>query len=192
MAERKAQYPVLELIKDRWSPRSMTGESISKDELFTLFEAARWAPSSYNNQPWRYIYAMKGEPDFELFCNLLKPTNGWAKNASVLMLVISRTLFEYNDAYARTHTLDTGAAGQNMFLQAFSMGLIMRGMEGFDYERAREELGIPQEYAVEAMYAVGKQAPDEELEEQYRLADQPTDRKPIEDFVYKGIFGKKG
>lgn len=191
MAERKAQYPILDLILERWSPRSMTGEPISKDELFTIFEAARWAPSSYNNQPWRFIYGMKGELQFEKLFGLLKPSNGWAKNASVLIVVISRTLFEYNDAYARTHSFDTGAASENMILQAFSMGLVARGMQGFEYERAREELGIPQEYAVEAMYAIGKEAPEEELEEQYKLEDQPTDRKPIEEFVYRGAFGKK-
>lgn len=192
MAERIAQYPVLDLIKNRWSPRSMTGEPISKEELFSLFEAARWAPSSYNNQPWRFIYALKGSAEFDLFCDLLGPTNGWAKNASVLILAISRTLFEYDDSYARTHTLDTGAAAENMFLQAFSMGLAMRGMQGFDYEKAREVLKIPQEYSVEALYAVGRKAPDEDLEEQYRLKDQPTDRKPVQDFVYEGVFGKKG
>ncbi len=192
MAERKAQYPILDLIVERWSPRSMTGEPISKNELFTLFEAARWAPSSNNNQPWRFIYGMKGEPQFEKLFSLLTPNNGWANNASVLIVVVSRTLFEYDDTYARTHTFDAGAASENMVLQAFSMGLVARGIEGFDYERAREELGVPQEYAVEAMYAIGKEAQEEELEEQYRLADQPTDRKPIEDFVFKGVFGKKG
>lgn len=192
MAERIAQYPVLDLIKDRWSPRSMTGESISHEELFSLFEAARWAPSSYNNQPWRFIYALRDEPGFEKLFNLLAPQNkGWAKNAAVLIVVLSRTLFEYNDQYARTHSFDTGSAAENMVLQAFSMGLAARGMEGFSYERAREELGIPQEYAIEAMYAIGRKAPPENLDEEYRLENQPTDRKPVDDFVFHGIFGKK-
>ncbi len=192
MAERKAPYPVLDLIKDRWSPRSMTGELLPKEELYSLFEAARWAPSPFNNQPWRFIYAIKGSPEFEVFCDLLVPNNGWAKNASVLILAISRTLFEYDDSYARTHSLDTGAATENMFLQAFSMGLAMRGIQGFDYEKAREVLKIPQEYAVEALYAVGRKAPDEALDEQYRLEDQPTDRKLVDEFVFEGLFGKKG
>lgn len=193
MAERRAEYPVLDLIKDRWSPRSMTGELISKQELFSLFEAARWAPSSYNNQPWCFIYAMRDEPAFEVLLDLLVEKNkGWAKNASVLIVVLSRTLFFYDDRFSRTHSFDTGTAVENMCLQAFSMGLAMRGMEGFSYERAREELNVPPEYAVEAMYAVGKKAPDEVLEEEYRLKDQPTDRKPIREFVFEGTFGKKG
>jgi nitroreductase len=192
MAERKAQYPVLDLLKNRWSPRSMTGESISKEELFSLFEGARWSASSYNNQPWRFIYAMRDEPAFEVLFNLLKPQNqGWTKNAAVLIVVISRTLFEYDDRFSITHSFDTGAAAENMALQAFSIGLAIRGMEGFSYERAREELNIPQEYAVEAMFAVGRKAPEEALEEEYRIKDQPTDRKPVDEFVYHGIFGKK-
>ena len=192
MAQRKADYPILPLFIDRWSPRSMTGESITKEELFSLFEAARWAPSSNNNQPWYFIYAMKGEPAFEVLYDILVEVNKrWTKNAAVLMVVLSRTLYSYDDSYARTHSFDTGSAAENMVLQAFSMGLAMRGMAGFDYEKARQVLEVPQEYAVEAMYAIGIKAPDELLDEDLRVGER-TGRKPVKDFVFQGLFGKKG
>ncbi len=136
-----------------------------------------------------YLRSEVMKPAFKTFCSLLVPKNGWAKHAGALILVISRTLFEYDGSNARTHSFDAGAATENMALQAFSMGLAMRGMEGFDYERARKELKVPQEYAIEALFAVGYKAPDEQLEEKYRLKDQPTERKPLDELVFNGEFG---
>src|SRR5690349_3147088 len=94
---RKPEYDIEPMLLTRWSPRAMSGESIGKDELMPLFEAARWAPSSYNNQPWRFIYAMKGTPHWEPFFNLLVEGNqAWCKNAAVLVIIASGKNFEYN------------------------------------------------------------------------------------------------
>jgi nitroreductase len=111
MKQRKSNYPISSIILNRWSPRAMTGEELSDKELMTLFEAARWAPSSYNNQPWRFIYAKRNSPNWEKFLNLLVSGNQiWAKNAAALVVVISHNNFEHNNKQARTHSFDTGAA----------------------------------------------------------------------------------
>ncbi len=192
MTERKTAYPILEVIRDRWSSRAMSGESLTKEELFTLFEAARWAESSYNNQPWTFIYADRESPQWGLFLDLLASTNRvWAQRAGALMVVLSRTLFFYDDRFSRTHSFDTGAAAENLAIQGCSMGLVVHGMEGFDYDRARVVLEVPQEYAIEAMFAVGKPGPLSVLPEELQKREKPSDRKPIEQFVFKGTFGKE-
>jgi len=129
---------VLPLFVNRWSPRSLTGESIPDEELLALFEAARWAPSSYNNKPWRFILARReNHQDFERLYGLLVATNQvWAKNAAALVIIISRKRFERNDKPSITHAFDTGAAWQNLALEAARRGLVAHGMQGFDYERA--------------------------------------------------------
>jgi len=191
MTLRKSDYPILNLIKDRWSPRAMSGEPMSDQELFTLFEAARWAPSSYNNQPWRFIYAKRETPEWEVLFELLdEPNKVWAKRASALVVVISRTLFFFNDTPSRTHAFDTGAAMENFALQGSSMGLIVHGMEGFDYARAHTVLEIPADYAVEALFAVGRPGAVSLLPENVQLRETPSDRKPVKELVYKGSFGK--
>ncbi len=192
MSERAPQYPILDLIRDRWSPRAMSGESISQEELYSLFEAARWAPSSYNNQPWFFIYADRDSADWDLFLDLTYPPNRiWVYRAAVLIVVLSRTLFFYDDRYSRTHSFDTGAATENLALQGNAMGFVVHGMEGFDYDRAHTVLEIPKEYQVEAMFAIGKPGPIDVLSEELQQREKKSDRKPIKDFVFKGRFGTK-
>ena len=189
MNERKTDYPLLDLLRDRWSSRAMSGESLSHDELFSLFEAARWAQSSYNNQPWRFIYAERESPQWDTFLDLLSPPNKiWAHRADVLIVVISRDFYTYDDRYSRTHSFDAGAAAENLSLQGYSMGLIVHGMEGFDYDRAKEILAIPKEYTVEAMFAVGKPGEVSALPEELQKREMRSDRKPFKDFVFKGSF----
>jgi nitroreductase len=192
MPKRVADYPILDLILNRWSPRAMSGEPISDQELTSLFEAARWAPSSYNGQPWRIIYAKRDTQAWAPLFNLLVPFNQeWAKNAAVLVLVISRDTFEFNNKPARTHSFDTGAALENLALQGFSMGLVVHGMEGFDYDRAKKELGIPDGYTVQAMFAIGKPAPKEVLSPELQKREEPSDRKKIDACVCEGRFAFK-
>jgi nitroreductase len=129
---RHADFPIEPMLLDRWSPRAMSGESISPDELMRLFEAARWAPSSFNAQQWRALYAHRDTQHWELFLNLLGEGNKtWAKNAAVLVVFISRTKFEYNEKSSRTHSYDSGAAWENFALQGFQQNLVVHGMEGF-------------------------------------------------------------
>jgi nitroreductase len=188
---RVPEYPIIDLLSDRWSPRAMSGEPLTHDELFTLFEAARWAPSSYNNQPWRYIYAQTGTPEFAVFLDLLVESNRiWAVRAGALILMISRSLFFYNDAPSRTHSFDAGAAAENLALQGYSMGLVVHGMEGFDYDRARTVLGVPNDYTIEALFAVGRKGDVTQLPEKLQQRETPSDRKPVEELVFKGAFGK--
>jgi nitroreductase len=192
MSKRIADCPVLDLVLNRWSPRAMSGESISDKELNSLFEAARWAPSSYNGQPWRFIYAKRDTKFWDALYSLLVPFNQeWTKNAAVLILVILRTTFEYNNKPERTHSFDTGAAVENLSLQGFSMGLVVHGMEGFDYDRAKTTLGIPDGYTVEAMFAVGKPAPKEILPPEMQKREEQSDRKKIEEFISEGKFNFK-
>lgn len=193
MKGRKAQYPIEELILNRWSPRAMSGELLTHTELMSLFEAARWAPSSFNHQPWRFIYAEKGTPEWQIFYELLVPANqAWAKNSAVFILALSHHYFEYNNQFSRTHSLDTGAATENLAIQGHAMGLVVHGMEGFDYDRARTELGVPEEYTVEAMYAVGKSGLLSVLAPELQKREVPSDRLPVEELIFKGIFGNKG
>lgn len=183
---RKADYPVNSLIISRWSPRAMSGKELTNDELMTLFEAARWAPSSYNLQPWKFIYALKNTPEWDKFFDLLVPFNkSWAKNASVLILALSN-----NKGDTKTNSLSTGAAVQNLALQGHDMNLIVHGVEGFDYDKARKELNIPQEYKIESMYVVGKPDSKEVLPKELQEREVPSDRKKIVEFVYKGSYGE--
>lgn len=187
--ERKSKYKILDLILHRWSPRALSGEPITDEQLMTLFEAARWAPSSFDNQPWRFIYAKRNTISWDRFFNLLAPANQvWAKNAAVLILEVSHKHFEYNETTSRTHSFDAGAAWENLALQAFSMGLVAHGMEGFDYDRAQKELKISDHYQVEAMIAVGKPGKKEDLPEKLQKSESPNERKPLEEIIFEGFF----
>ena len=186
---RKASFEINSIILNRWSPRAMTGEELSEKELMTLFEAARWAPSSFNNQPWRFIYANRSTEHWEKFLGLLADSNKiWAKDAAVLAAVVSHQNFEYNDKPSITHQFDAGAAWQNLALEAASRGLVAHGMQGFDYERARKELEIPETYDVMAMIAIGKRAPKENLPPKLQEREFPNLRKPLSELIMEGKF----
>src|SRR5438067_5088945 len=186
---RKADYAIEPLILDRWSPRAMSGEEISNEELMQLFEAARWAPSSFNAQQWRALYARRGTEHWPTFLGLLVEGNkAWAQNAAVLVLFISRTTFEYNGEPSITHSFDTGAAWENFALQGFRLGFVIHGMEGFDYERARVELRIPEEFQVEAMAAVGRPGAKELLTDKLQKRESPSDRRKVTDSICEGPF----
>jgi nitroreductase len=170
----------------------MSGETIPEQELMTLFEAARWAPSSYNAQPWRFVYAMRDTPEFETLFSLLVDFNkSWCVNAGALILTISKKTFEHNGKPATTHSFDTGSAWENLALQAQSINLLAHGMEGFDYKMAKEKLGIPDDCNVEMMIAVGRHGKIEDLPEAMREDEKPNDRKPLNELVFKGKFPAK-
>ena len=188
---RKADHDIEPLLLDRWSPRAMSGEEISEEELMRLFEAARWAPSSFNAQQWRALYARRGTQHWQIFFDLLVDTNKtWAKNAAVLVVFISRKNFDHANDPSVTHSYDCGAAWENFALQGFHQGLVVHGMEGFDYARARTELRIPDEFQVEAMAAVGKSGPKESLPEKLQARETPNDRRKLCESVFEGSFTK--
>ena len=187
--KRKANHPIDDIFLNRWSPRAMTGEPISEEELMVLFEAARWAPSSYNNQPWRFLYARRDSVHWQTFFGLLVEFNqSWAKNASALVVFISATHFEFNGEPSVTHSFDTGAAWENLALQGSLRGLVVHGMQGFDFERARTTLNIPAEFAVEAMAAIGRPADPETLPEKLREKETPSDRRKLDQTICEGPF----
>ena len=190
---RRPDNPVEAMIYQRWSPRAMSGESLTDAELMRLFEAARWAPSSFNEQPWRFVYARRDGEHWPRFFELLSEGNRrWAGAAAVLIVVLSRTTFERNGNPSRTHSYDTGAAWQNLALQGSRMGLVVHGMAGFDYERARVVLRVPEEFAVEAMAAVGRPAPVETLPEPLRERELPSGRKTVSELAFPGAYGVQG
>jgi nitroreductase len=190
---RNADHAIEPLLLDRWSPRAMSGEEIAADELMRLFEAARWAPSSFNGQQWRALYARRGTEHWPTFFGLLVDANKvWAKNAAALVVFISRTTFEYNNEPSVTHSYDCGAAWQNFALQGFRQGLVVHGMEGFDYDRARIELRIPEGFQVEAMAAVGKFGPKDILPEKLQAKESPNDRRKLNESICEGPFRFSG
>ena len=184
---RKAGHPIDTLFLDRWSPRAMSGEELTEAELLTLFEAARWAPSSYNNQPWRILYARRGTAHWTLFFELLVDFNKtWAKNAAVLVLFISKTTFDHNGEPSVTHSFDTGAAWQNLALQATLRNLAVHAMEGFNYRQARAVLKVPGDFAIEAMVAIGRPAKKEVLPIGLQERETPCDRRKLTELVKEG------
>jgi nitroreductase len=189
---RQPTFPINPLLLNRWSPRSMTGEEIDDDTIMSLFEAARWAPSSYNNQPWRFIYAKRNTPNWNrLFDLVAEPNKVWAKNAAVIVVVVSNKHFDINGKYSITHQYDAGAAWENLALEASTRGLVAHGMQGFDYERARADLGIPDSFDVMAMIAIGKRGPKENLPKNLQERETPNSRKPLSEIVMEGSFTGK-
>lgn len=189
MKQRRAEYSIDPRILNRWSPRAMSPDLMEDRQMMELFEAARWAPSSYNAQLWRFIYGKRGTKHWEKLFNLLVPFNqSWAKNSSFLILIISRDRFTYNEEPSRTHSFDAGAAWENLALQGSINGLVVHAMEGFDYERAKWECNIPDGYTVEAMVAVGKQGDVKDLPKELQEREEPSDRRPIDELIFEGTF----
>jgi nitroreductase len=188
---RRSRYKINPLMLNRWSPRSMTGEELQDEELMNLFEAARLAPSSGNGQSWRFIYAKRNTEDWTSLFNLLVDFNkSWAKNAAVLIVVVSKKEFEYNGKVipSATHQFDTGAAWENLALEATSRDLVAHGIAGFDYDKARKDLDIPDGYVVVSMIAIGKRGPKESLPLGLQEREIRSDRKPLEEIVMEGHF----
>ncbi len=186
---RQAQHPIHPLLLNRWSPRAMTGEDISDSDLMPLFEAARWAPSSGNAQLWRFVYARRQSAFWDTFVGLLVEGNRvWAQQAAVLIVITSGKFSEHNDQPADTHAFDAGAAWENLALEGTRRGLVVHGMQGFDYDRARIALAVPEAYAVLAMVAVGRRAPKESLPPHLMKREYPNGRRALDEIVLEGRF----
>lgn len=185
----ETQYAVHPLIAGRWSPRAFDGKAISDDSFFALFEAASWAPSAMNEQPWRYIAARKeNAAGFEKLLGCLLPGNAaWAKNAAALILVYCKTTYSKNGEPNVTALFDTGAANQNLLLQAYSAGIYSHVMGGFDRNKTRDVFGIPEGYEPVCMIALGYPGNAEQLEEPFRTRETaPRSRKPLTEFLQHG------
>lgn len=173
----------------RWSPRAMAGTALTHGEVETLLEAARWAPSCFNAQPWRFAYALRGTPPWPTFLDLLLDGNRtWAANAGALVAVASRRRYERNDQPAPTHGFDAGAAWMSLALQAARMGLVAHGMWGFRNDDARAALQLGDAYELYAMVAIGHPGDLDVLPEDLRSREVPSDRKPLAEISAEGTF----
>jgi nitroreductase len=187
MTDRSSDTQVDRLFLDRWSPRAFDGSKLSEAERDALFEAARWAPSAFNAQPWRLLYAEKGDVNWDRFVGLLVPANqAWAANTSLLIFFVSDTNF--NGSPSHTHSFDTGAAWMSVALQAEKLGLRAHGMSGVDFDAAQKALGVPDTFKIDAGAAIGRQASSEVLPEKYRDREKPSDRKPRDQVAFAGNF----
>lgn len=190
---RTPAHPIEPLLYRRWSPRAMSGATLTTDELNRLFEAARWAPSTYNEQEWRFLYANRETPHWDTFFGLLMEANqAWCKDAATLVVVLSRKTFARNGKPNPVHLFDCGAAFENLALQATAMGLVAHGMAGFDFEKAASALNVPEQYAVAAMIALGRPGDPDALPEDIRDREKPSDRRPIEESICEGPFTLAG
>lgn len=190
---RVADHPIEPVFLDRWSPRAFTGEPIGEADLLTILEAGRWAPSSYNSQPWRFLWARRDTPHWDAFLDLLVPFNrGWAKDAAALMILVSNSLMRPPGAPAdvpsHSHSLDAGAASANIALQALKMGWHTHGMVGFDIERAFTLLRVPSGHRVEAAYAIGRRGDPSALPDMLREREHPNERRPLNELAFEGGF----
>ena len=186
------QFPIHELIARRWSPRAFDERPIEADLLRTLFEAARWAPSSNNEQPWRFVVASKenGTDWNRLFDCLTEGNRRWAFRAPVLVLSVARMQFE-DDGKPNRHAFhDTGLAAENLVLQATAGGLAAHQMAGFDVEKARVELKIPSGFEPVAMIAIGYPGDPAVLPERLRERElRSRSRRPIGESTFVGQWG---
>ena len=193
MTSRQSTHPIDAQFLDRFSPRAFSGKKLTPQNIEQIVEAARWAPSAYNSQPWRFLYARRDTPDWERFLGLLNEFNrSWAQHASALVIVASKTDFTAPGATEETpalwHTFDTGSAWGHLALQASLSGWYTHGMAGFDQELTRKELKIPDGYALHAAVAVGKLGDKSTLPEYLQARETPSPRKPLSELVSEGDF----
>jgi len=186
------EFPVHELIQNRWSPRAFSDKAVPQEVLRSLFEAARWAPSSSNEQPWAYIVATKDDAEnFEKSLGALVEFNAnWAKKAPVLVIAVVQLAFAKNNAPNRNAQYDVGAASLQLSIEATARGLVVHQMAGFDPETAREAYDIPQGWEPIAAMAIGYPGDASSLPEPLQSREKaPRSRKRIHEFVMSGQWG---
>lgn len=190
---RQADYPIEPNFLNRWSPRAFTGETIPEEQLLTILEAGRWAPSAYNSQPWRFVYALRGTEQWDRIFPILNDFNqSWAKTASALVIIISKTHFTApgatESALSYSHSFDTGAAWGAFAYQAQLLGLQAHGMTGIHFDKAVEILGIPEGYRVEAAAAIGRIGDKSQLPDFLQSRETPSPRRPLSEVAFNGTF----
>lgn len=187
----KTRLPILQPIAGRWSPRSFAALAVEPEQLETLFEAARWSASAMNEQPWRFILGVKGNPGWETLFGCLDEWNQkWAYTAPVLLLALGKQRYASGNKPNAYAAYDTGQAVSAMSIQAASMGLLLHQMAGFSVSKAVEHLAIPEGYLPLTMIALGYPGDPEQLEEPYRSRETTArERNEFSTFVFEGTFG---
>lgn len=187
------QYPIHELIRRRWSPRAFSAQMVEPEKMRSLLEAARWAASCFNEQPWSFIVATKEKSDaFERLLGCLVKANVlWAQHAPVLMLSVARLNFERNGKPNRHAFHDVGLALGNLTVQATALGLSLHQMAGFDVAKAREQFNIPEGHEAVAAIALGYPGDEESLPDDLRERELgPRSRRTLESFVFSSEWGQ--
>ena len=182
----KTDHPISEIIAKRWSARAFSTRPVEFSKLLSILEATRWAPSSRNEQPWRYIVFTNANPErLKKAQSVLKEINNYAKRAPILICAITKKIYSDNASPNRLHFHDLGGANENMFLEAFNQGLIMHEMGGFDVQRAKEIFDVPNDYEIGIMIAIGYQDAYHVLPERLRHKSfTPRERKPLSEIVF--------
>ena len=181
---RKFNFNIMEVIKKRWSPRAFNSEEIPRDDIEAILEAACYAPSCFNEQPWRFLIASR-EEELNLMRDLLTEKNQrWAGKAPVLILVLAHRYFAYNGKENRWHQFDSGTAWGYLSLEAQKRGLITHGMGGFKRKKTREVLNISEDYEIIAVIAVGKMGNKNELEEEFKKEEFPNARRSVSESAW--------
>ena len=185
-------YPVDDLIRRRFSPRAFSARPVAPQTLRSLLEAARWSPSSFNEQPWSFLVATHAEPDefARMLSCLLEKNQLWAKHTPVLMLSVASRTFGHNGKPNRHAAHDVGAAAAWLTVQATALGLFVHQMAGIDPEKARQIYGVPETHDVMTGLALGYRADPETLPEDFRAKEKVrSTRKRQSEFVFTGQFG---
>ena len=184
-------FPIHDLLARRWSARAFSTKTVEKSKLLSILEAARWAPSSRNEQPWRYVvFTDDNREKLDKARSVLLEINNYAKRAPILICALTKRTYSDNGIYNKLHFHDLGAANENMFLESFNQGLIMHEMGGFNRDKARELFNIPDDYEVGIMIAIGYQDSHEILPERYReKANSPRERKPLSEIAFLEELG---
>lgn len=186
-----AAHPIHELIRRRWSPRAFAGRAVEKGQAARLFEAARWAASCANEQPWAFVVTGRGTEGWEKLAATLAKGNAWAKAAPLLVLGLARTTFAGLGTPNKFAMYDLGQAVGGLLAEATALGLSVHQMAGFDADQARAALGIPESHEIAAVLAIGYAADAETLPEALQERElAPRKRHAIESFVHEGEFGK--
>lgn len=186
-------HPIHELLRERWSPRAFADKPVTSEVLRSLFEAARWAPSSNNEQPWAFIVATKDDAatHSKLLSALVEFNQAWAKNAPVLGIAVSRLAFARNGHPNRNAFYDTGAAMAHLTMEATSRGLLVHQMAGFDPHKAIHLFSIPAGWEPIAAFVLGYPGDPESLPENLRERElAPRSRKPLTEFIMSGSWGQ--
>lgn len=191
--ERTPDRPIEPIFLNRWSPRAYDTTSMPAADLLTILEAARWAPSAYNIQPWRFLYSQRDDAHWREYLNLLDPSNAiWAQHASALVFVLSDTVMSGDGSrpqmLSRFHSFDAGAAWAQFALQATSLGYQAHAMAGINFEQTQENLIVPERYRVEIAIAIGKRADPSVLPEELRDREQPSQRLSVREIAFAGSF----
>ena len=183
----RTEYPVIDLIKKRWSPRAFADQAVSETDMHTILEAGSWAASSGNEQPWKYVYAMKGTPGFNtLWDCLMEGNQGWNRHAAVLMVAITRKKFARNGRDNVHAEHDLGMSNASMFLQGVSMGIYPHPMGGFFPDKVKTTLMLPEDEKPVCMIAWGYLGDPEILDEKNKQSEtQPRSRKHFSEFSQK-------